>query len=133
MPNGSPHGRVTMTITFFCSQPVFILAVAVLLCTVSQVTCQEEGEAESPAQVLQDLLARYGDNSTITVPQLRSLLALLSQSQSEKSDEKRDETETTTATPPAANSSKVQTILGLLSAYLLSKGSLQSAKLMTFI
>uniref|UniRef100_A0A3Q2D9I6 Metal cation symporter ZIP14 n=2 Tax=Cyprinodon variegatus TaxID=28743 RepID=A0A3Q2D9I6_CYPVA len=106
MPNGSPHGRVTMTITFFCSQPVFILAVAVLLCTVSQVTCQEEGEAESPAQVLQDLLARYGDNSTITVPQLRSLLALLSQSQSEKSDEKRDETETTTATPPAANSSK---------------------------
>ncbi|MEQ2165103.1 hypothetical protein GOODEAATRI_013590 [Goodea atripinnis] len=66
MPIWSPHGRVTMTITFFCSQPVFILAVAVLLCPVSQVTCQEEGELQSPAQVLQDLLARYGDNSTIT-------------------------------------------------------------------
>ncbi|KAM4578326.1 metal cation symporter ZIP14 isoform 2-T2 [Fundulus diaphanus] len=106
MPIWSPHGRVTMTITFFCSQPVFMLALAVLLCPVSQVTCQDEGETQSPAQVLQDLLARYGDNSTITVPQLRSLLALLSQSQGETSDHNRDEAETTTATPPKTNSSK---------------------------
>uniref|UniRef100_A0A3Q2PFN5 Metal cation symporter ZIP14 n=1 Tax=Fundulus heteroclitus TaxID=8078 RepID=A0A3Q2PFN5_FUNHE len=77
MPIWSPHGRVTMTITFFCSQPVFMLALAVLLCPVSQVTCQDAGETQSPAQVLQDLLARYGDNSTITVPQLRSLLWLM--------------------------------------------------------
>ncbi|MEQ2239742.1 hypothetical protein ILYODFUR_007574 [Ilyodon furcidens] len=95
-----------MTITFFCSQPVFILAVAVLLCPVSQVTCREEGETQSPAQVLQDLLARYGDNSTITVSQLRSLLALLSRSQSESPDDDRDEAETTTITLPKTNSSK---------------------------
>ncbi|MED6280309.1 hypothetical protein CHARACLAT_009435 [Characodon lateralis] len=106
MPIWSPHGRVTMTITFFCSQPVFILAVAVLLCPVSQVTCQEEGKTQSPAQVLQDLLARYGDNSTITVSQLRSLLALLSQIQSESPDDDRDEAETTTITLPKTNSSK---------------------------
>ncbi|KAM4745860.1 metal cation symporter ZIP14 [Anableps anableps] len=106
MPFWSPHGRVTMTISFFCSQPVLMLALAVVLCPVGQVTCQEEGGTQSPAQVLEDLLARYGDNSTITVPQLRSLLALLSQSQSESSDGDRDEAETATVTPPKTNSSK---------------------------
>uniref|UniRef100_A0A3B5LUL2 Metal cation symporter ZIP14 n=1 Tax=Xiphophorus couchianus TaxID=32473 RepID=A0A3B5LUL2_9TELE len=75
MPIWSPHGRVTMTITSLRSQPLLLLAVAMLLCPVGQVTCQEKSDTQSPAQVLQDLLARYGDNSTITVPQLRSLLA----------------------------------------------------------
>uniref|UniRef100_A0A3B5M3I2 Metal cation symporter ZIP14 n=1 Tax=Xiphophorus couchianus TaxID=32473 RepID=A0A3B5M3I2_9TELE len=87
MPIWSPHGRVTMTITSLRSQPLLLLAVAMLLCPVGQVTCQEKSDTQSPAQVLQDLLARYGDNSTITVPQLRSLLALLSQSQSESSND----------------------------------------------
>ncbi|XP_014845435.1 PREDICTED: zinc transporter ZIP14 isoform X1 [Poecilia mexicana] len=106
MPIWSPHGRVTMTITSLLSQPVLLLAVAVLLCRAGQVTCQEQSDTQSPAQVLQDLLARYGDNSTITVPQLRSLLALLSQSQSEGSNDGRDEAKTTTVTPPKTNSSK---------------------------
>ncbi|XP_061762018.1 metal cation symporter ZIP14 isoform X3 [Nerophis ophidion] len=48
------------------------------------------GQEESPAQVLSDLLSRYGDNSTISVPQLRSLLGLLSH----------------VATPPRSNKSK---------------------------
>ncbi|XP_008415938.1 metal cation symporter ZIP14 isoform X3 [Poecilia reticulata] len=103
MPIWSPHGRVTMTIT---SQPVLLLALAVLLCRAGQVTCQEQSDTQSPAQVLQDLLARYGDNSTITVPQLRSLLALLSESQSESSNDGRDEAKTTTVTPPKTNGSK---------------------------
>ncbi|XP_054895553.1 metal cation symporter ZIP14 isoform X1 [Poeciliopsis prolifica] len=107
MPIWSPHGRVTMTITSLRSQPVLLLAVAVLLfCAVGQVTCQEQSDTQSPARVLQDLLARYGDNSTITVPQLRSLLALLSQRQSESSNDGRDEAATTTAIPPKTNSSK---------------------------
>ncbi|XP_051527322.1 metal cation symporter ZIP14 isoform X2 [Myxocyprinus asiaticus] len=37
----------------------------------------------SPAQVLQELLTRYGDNTTISVPQLRSLLVRLNEGQSE--------------------------------------------------
>ncbi|PWA17085.1 hypothetical protein CCH79_00013231 [Gambusia affinis] len=107
MPIWSPHGRVTMTITSLRSQPVLLLAVAMLLCSVGQVTCQEQSDTQSPAQVLQDLLARYGDNSTITVPQLRSLLALLSQSQSESSNNGGDEPKTTTTvTPPKTNNSK---------------------------
>ncbi|XP_043965637.1 metal cation symporter ZIP14 isoform X1 [Gambusia affinis] len=107
MPIWSPHGRVTMTITSLRFQPVLLLAVAMLLCSVGQVTCQEQSDTQSPAQVLQDLLARYGDNSTITVPQLRSLLALLSQSQSESSNNGGDEPKTTTTvTPPKTNSSK---------------------------
>uniref|UniRef100_H2N028 Metal cation symporter ZIP14 n=1 Tax=Oryzias latipes TaxID=8090 RepID=H2N028_ORYLA len=66
------HGRPTLP-------PALVFAVVVLLSCIGRMTGQGEGEAQSAAQVLQDLLARYGDNSTITVPQLRSLLAILSQ------------------------------------------------------
>uniref|UniRef100_A0A3Q2YSD4 Metal cation symporter ZIP14 n=1 Tax=Hippocampus comes TaxID=109280 RepID=A0A3Q2YSD4_HIPCM len=58
------------------SLPILVLAFVLPLC---QVAAQEDVQRQSPAQVLEDLLARHGDNSTITVPQLRSLLALLSQ------------------------------------------------------
>ncbi|XP_031726413.1 metal cation symporter ZIP14 isoform X1 [Anarrhichthys ocellatus] len=71
----SPHGRATTSITLLRCQLMFVLALAV--------TCQGEGQTQSPAQVLQDLLSRYGDNGTISVPQLRSLLALISQGQGE--------------------------------------------------
>lgn len=129
MPIWSPHGRVTMTITSLRSQPVLLLAVAMLLCSVGQVTCQEQSDTQSPAQVLQDLLARYGDNSTITVPQLRSLLALLSQSQSESSNNGGDEPKTTTTvTPPKTNSSKVRTVL-----YLWHNGFLRCVSIMGHI
>lgn len=104
----SPHGRATMTLTLLRSQLMFVLALAVLLCTLGGVTGQGESETQSPTQVLQDLLARHGDNSTITVPQLRALLALLSKGQGEDSDGS-NVAETPTTTPPKSNSSKVRT------------------------
>ncbi|XP_076005564.1 metal cation symporter ZIP14 isoform X2 [Genypterus blacodes] len=73
------HGQSTMTNALLQSQVKVILAVAVLFC----VTGHGQSQTQSPAQVLQDLLARYGDNDTITVPQLRSLLARLSLGQAD--------------------------------------------------
>ncbi|XP_071340034.1 metal cation symporter ZIP14 isoform X2 [Trachinotus anak] len=99
----SPHGRTTTTIQ---SQPRFVLALAVLLCPLGLVTVQGESQTQSPAQVLQDLLARYGDNSTITVPQLRSLLAVLSQGQGKGDNDSSNVAETPTSRPPKSNSSK---------------------------
>ncbi|XP_069562053.1 metal cation symporter ZIP14 [Brachyistius frenatus] len=104
----SPHGRTTMTIPRLHSQPVFVLALAVLLCSTGHVMGQGESQIQSPAQVLQDLLARFGENSTITVPQLRSLLTVLSQDQSEGGGDGNGSkvTETPAPTPPKSNSSK---------------------------
>lgn len=56
-----------------------LIQMVIVLCPLGQVAGQEESKTQSPAQVLQDLLIRHGDNSTITVPQLRALLELLSQ------------------------------------------------------
>lgn len=105
----SPHGRNTTAITLLQSQLMFVLALAVLLCPLGLVTVQGESQTQSPTQVLQDLLARYGDNSTITVPQLRSLLALLSQGQGEVDNNTSNVSETPKSTPPKSNSSKVRT------------------------
>ncbi|XP_022608511.1 zinc transporter ZIP14-like isoform X1 [Seriola dumerili] len=102
----SPHGRTRTTITVLQSQLMFILALALLFCPLGLVTVQGESQTQSPAQVLQDLLARYGDNSTITVPQLRSLLALLSQGQGEGENDSSNVAETPTSTPPKSNRSK---------------------------
>ncbi|XP_034728752.1 metal cation symporter ZIP14 isoform X2 [Etheostoma cragini] len=102
-----PHGRATMTITLLQSQLMFVLALTVLLCPLGRVACQGEAQRQSPAQVLQDLLSRYGDNSTITVPQLRSLLGLLSQSQGEGDSDSSNVAETPpTIPPPKSNRSK---------------------------
>lgn len=100
----SPHGRTTSATTL----PPLALALAVLLCVV---TGQGENRTQSPAQVLQDLLARYGDNSTITVPQLRSLLSLLSQGEGD--GDGSDIAETTPTIPPKSNRSKVRTKITL--------------------
>ncbi|XP_018544009.1 metal cation symporter ZIP14 isoform X1 [Lates calcarifer] len=104
----SPHGRHTTTVSLLWQpQLMFILALAALLCPPGLVTGQGESQTQSPAQVLQDLLARYGDNTTITVPQLRSLLALLSEGQGEGGgDSSSHVAETPTTTPPKSNSSK---------------------------
>ncbi|XP_038558487.1 metal cation symporter ZIP14 isoform X2 [Micropterus salmoides] len=99
----SAHGRGTMIITLLQSQLMLVLALAVLLC---RVTGQGESETQSPAQVLQDLLSRHGDNSTITVPQLRALLALLSKGQDEGDGDSSIVAEKPTTTPPKSNSSK---------------------------
>ncbi|GLD54417.1 zinc transporter ZIP14-like isoform X1 [Lates japonicus] len=103
----SPHGRHTTTVSLRQSQLMFVLALATLLCPPGLVMGQGESQTQSPAQVLQDLLARYGDNTTITVPQLRSLLALLSEGQGEGGgDSSSHMAETPTTTPPKSNSSK---------------------------
>lgn len=100
-----PHGRNTTYIAHQ-SQMILALALAVLTCTLGLVTCQGESSNQSPTQVLQDLLSRYGDNSTITVPQLRSLLALLSQSQGDADNS--NQAETPKPALPKSNSSKVR-------------------------
>ncbi|KAM7018691.1 metal cation symporter ZIP14 isoform 1-T2 [Tautogolabrus adspersus] len=99
-----PHGRVTMTITLL--QQIFVLAV--LLCPLGPVTGQGLTETQSASQVLQDLLTRYGDNVTITVPQLRSLLAHLSRNQGEGEGdgEGHNMAESPTTTPLKTNHSK---------------------------
>lgn len=48
----------------------------------------------SPAQVLQELLTRYGDNTSISVPQLRSLLIRLNGGQSGEHDAQTQPTKT---------------------------------------
>ncbi|XP_041855172.1 metal cation symporter ZIP14 isoform X1 [Melanotaenia boesemani] len=95
----SHHGRSTSIVTL-------LLALAVLLCPTGRVRGQEQSQTQSPAQVLQDLLARYGNNSTISVPQLRSLLAVLSQGQSGSDGDSSEVAETPTTIPPQTNSSK---------------------------
>ncbi|XP_047448570.1 metal cation symporter ZIP14 isoform X2 [Mugil cephalus] len=110
----SPHGQATMTVNLVLSQPAFVLALALLLLcptgpVTGQVTGQVESRTQSPAQVLQDLLVRFGDNGTITVPQLRSLLAVLSQGQNEgdsDSSSSSNEAETPPTTPSKSNGSK---------------------------
>ncbi|KAM9858998.1 metal cation symporter ZIP14 isoform 2-T3 [Aulostomus maculatus] len=88
------------------SQPMFVLAFAVLLCSTPRVTGQDESQTQSPAQVLQDLLARFGDNSSITVPQLRSLLSLLSQGKMEDQSDNSNVIESPTTAPTKSNSSE---------------------------
>ncbi|CAJ1069390.1 metal cation symporter ZIP14 isoform X1 [Xyrichtys novacula] len=103
----SPHGRPIMTISPPQPQWIFVLALAVLFCPLGLVRSQGRSETQSPSQVLQDLLTRYGDNVTITVPQLRSLLAHLSQDQEGEEDgDGQNIAETTTSAPPKTNHSK---------------------------
>nr|XP_046241897.1 metal cation symporter ZIP14 isoform X1 [Scatophagus argus] len=102
----STHGSITMTFVLLRPYLVFVLALAVLLCPLGAVAGEGESETQSPAQVLQELLARHGDNSTITVPQLRALLALLSQGQDEGDGDGGNVSETPTITPPKSNNSK---------------------------
>lgn len=91
-----------------CAVDAFrLIQLVTVLCPFGQVTGQGESGAQSPAQVLQDLLVRHGDNSTITVPQLRALLELLSQGQ-EKGNVDDRPTHGPATTPLRANSSKVR-------------------------
>ncbi|XP_030647167.1 metal cation symporter ZIP14 [Chanos chanos] len=72
LANGSLNLTLTLTLTF-----------TLVLCLHGQVRGED---VLSPSQILQDLLSRHGDNITISVPQLRMLLAQLnSAGQSEDS------------------------------------------------
>ncbi|XP_077571227.1 metal cation symporter ZIP14 isoform X2 [Stigmatopora nigra] len=85
------------------SASVWILVSALLLC---QVRTQEDVGIQSPTQVLEDLLARHGDNNTITVPQLRSLLALLSQGRGDGDTPTGTADVNATTTSPTVNKSR---------------------------
>ncbi|XP_068167913.1 metal cation symporter ZIP14 isoform X1 [Antennarius striatus] len=102
----SHHGRAPMTFTLLQTQLMFFLAVAGLIFPVGEVTGQGKNETQSPAQVLQNLLSRHGDNSTITVPQLRELLALLSLGQGDGHSDSSSVAETPATALPKSNSSK---------------------------
>lgn len=78
-----------------------LIQMIIVLCPLGQVTGQEENKTQSPAQVLQDLLIHHGDNGTITVPQLRALLELLSQGQ------KKGDGDSSTTQSPATTSTRV--------------------------
>lgn len=83
-----------------------LIQLVTIICPLGRVTGQGESRIQSPAQVVKELLIRHGDNSTITVPQLRALLLLLSEGQ-----DKGDGVGSTTpipATTPRANGSKVR-------------------------
>ncbi|XP_061672444.1 metal cation symporter ZIP14 [Syngnathoides biaculeatus] len=81
-------------------------AILVLLLLHCLVAAQDDVQTQSSTQVLKDLLARHGENSTITVPQLRSLLALLSQGQSDGNAHEGHKDVSMTTTPPKLNKSK---------------------------
>lgn len=84
------------------------LILLMILCPLGRVTGQGENKTQSPAQVLQDLLARHGDNSTITIPQLRALLELLSQGQEKGYGDRSNVAKTPVSTHLRSNSSKVR-------------------------
>lgn len=84
-----------------------LIQLITVICPMGRVTGQGESRTQSPVQVVQDLLIRHGDNSTITVPQLRALLELLSQGQ-EKGDGVSSTTHSPATTPTRTNSSKVR-------------------------
>ncbi|XP_056447787.1 metal cation symporter ZIP14-like isoform X2 [Gadus chalcogrammus] len=96
MPRQTHHGCPTTTAaanatsSFRLHRPWLMLVLLMLLCPLDNVLAQGEGsaqaQAQSPTEVLQDLLTRYGDNFTITVPQLRALLSHLSRDQGDEAN-----------------------------------------------
>ncbi|MCI4392877.1 hypothetical protein PGIGA_G00150990 [Pangasianodon gigas] len=81
----SANGCTQLTLTF-----ALILSLGLVCWPLGEVRGQTE---LPPALILQDLLSRYGENGTISVPQLRSLLAHLS---TEQSGENTPDTKSTT-------------------------------------
>lgn len=74
MSQTSANGCTQLTLTF-----ALTLSLGLLCWPLGEVRGQT---ALPPALILQDLLGRFGENGTISVPQLRSLLARLSTEQS---------------------------------------------------
>ena len=113
MPHQPLHGCPTNSVRLH--RPCLMLLLILLLCPLENVLAQGEdnthAKAQSPTVVLQDLLTRYGDNFTITVPQLRALLSHLSRDQG---DDANNTSVAATERPPVATpkaiSSKVRTI-----------------------
>ncbi|XP_026066378.1 zinc transporter ZIP14-like isoform X1 [Carassius auratus] len=80
------NGYRQLTLTFGLT-----LTLGLLLWPVGDVSGQD---GASPAQILQELLTRYGDNTSISVPQLRALLVHLNGGQSGDHDAQTQPTKT---------------------------------------
>ncbi|XP_053510110.1 metal cation symporter ZIP14 isoform X2 [Ictalurus furcatus] len=93
MTQTSANGCTQLTLTF-----ALILSLGLLCWPLGEVRGQTELR---PAQMLQDLLSRYGENGTISVPQLRLLLVRLG---TEQSGENAPDTTATTSTSMTATS-----------------------------
>lgn len=108
--SASPHQWRNMLLrsSHGCAINTFkLIQLITIICPFGRVAGQGDSRTQSPVQVVQDLLIRHGDNSTITVPQLRALLEHLSQGQ-EKGDGVGSTTHSPATTPTRANSSKVR-------------------------
>ncbi|KAI5613349.1 zinc transporter ZIP14 precursor [Silurus asotus] len=113
----SANGCTQLTLTF-----AFTLLLGLL--------CWPSGEVRGqtglpPALILQDLLSRYGENGTISVPQLRSLLAHLGAEQSGETTSDPTSTTTTKSTTSKTSTTNNSTCLaaGTLAAHGLSEKS----------
>ncbi|KAI5088127.1 zinc transporter ZIP14 precursor [Silurus meridionalis] len=113
----SANGCTQLTLTF-----AFTLLLGLL--------CWPSGEVRGqtglpPALILQDLLSRYGENGTISVPQLRSLLAHLGAEQSGETTSDPTSRTTTKSTTSKTSTTNNSTCLaaGTLAAHGLSEKS----------
>ncbi|XP_036454101.1 metal cation symporter ZIP14 isoform X2 [Colossoma macropomum] len=104
----SANGYTQLTLTF-----ALTLTLGLLQWPLGEVRGQGE---LSPALVLQQLLSRYGDNGTISVPQLRSLLMHLNTQQNEEND-------TETPAPPTRTNTSTCLAAGTLAVHGLSEQS----------
>ncbi|TSU24211.1 Piwi-like protein 2 [Bagarius yarrelli] len=83
-----------------CSQPSLTFALTLSLGVLFWLSEEVRGQtALPPSLILQDLLSRYGENGTISVPQLRSLLAHLGTEQSGETPPPQQTTTTHNKTP----------------------------------
>lgn len=108
MTHRPTNGCTQLTLTV-----ALTLALGLLQCPLREVRGQTQ---LSPALILQDLLSRYGENGTISVPQLRTLLMHLNTQPSE-------ENETETPAPPSRTNTSTCLAAGTLAVHGLSEQS----------
>ncbi|XP_076854000.1 metal cation symporter ZIP14 isoform X2 [Brachyhypopomus gauderio] len=99
-----------------CTQLTFIVTLTLTLGLLQWPLGEVRGQGElSATLVLQDLLSRFGDNGTISVPQLRMLLARL--------NERSEENDTNTPSTPVHTNTSTCLPAGTLAVHGLSEQS----------
>ncbi|XP_053336850.1 metal cation symporter ZIP14 isoform X1 [Clarias gariepinus] len=116
MTQTSAHGCTQLTLTF-----ALTLSLGLFCWPLGEVRGQT-GLSPPAALILQDLLSRYGENGTISVPQLRSLLVHLGTPQSGEDAPDTTPMPSTPSTPPTTNTSTCLAA-GTLAAHGLSEKS----------
>ncbi|KAL0979006.1 hypothetical protein UPYG_G00179210 [Umbra pygmaea] len=96
--------RAAVIMTQSCvAQLSFLLTLALFHCPLGMALGDDQA---SPAYVLQGLLERYGNNVTISIPQLRSLLSRLSAPSQAENGTVAERAATAQTAPPNANQSR---------------------------